>query len=49
MTFAESKVHPALRAALAARGYAPRHALQVLALQVGAALAALAPVYWLGL
>ena len=28
---------------------APRHALQVLALQVGAALVALAPVYWLGL
>jgi len=28
---------------------APRHALQILALQVGAALAALAPVYWLGL
>ena len=27
---------------------APRTALQVLALQVGAALAALAPVYWLG-
>ena len=27
----------------------PRQALQVLALQVGAALAALAPVYWLGL
>ena len=26
----------------------PRQALQVLALQVGAALAALAPVYWLG-
>lgn len=28
---------------------APRTALQVLALQIGAALAALAPVYWLGL
>jgi hypothetical protein len=28
---------------------APRQALQVLALQAGAALAALAPVYWLGL
>ena len=27
----------------------PRPALQVLALQAGAALAALAPVYWLGL
>ena len=27
---------------------APRTALQVLAVQVGAALAALAPVYWLG-
>ena len=27
---------------------APRQTLQVLALQVGAALAALAPVYWLG-
>ena len=27
----------------------PRQALQVLALQVGAALAALAPVYWFGL
>ena len=27
---------------------APRTALQVLALQAGAALAALAPVYWLG-
>jgi hypothetical protein len=27
---------------------APRTALRVLALQVGAALAALAPVYWLG-
>jgi hypothetical protein len=27
---------------------APRTALQVLAMQVGAALAALAPVYWLG-
>jgi hypothetical protein len=27
---------------------APRQALQVLALQAGAALAALAPVYWLG-
>lgn len=27
---------------------APRTALQVLALQIGAALAALAPVYWLG-
>ena len=27
---------------------APRTALQVLALQVGAALAAMAPVYWLG-
>ena len=27
----------------------PRAALQVLALQAGAALAALAPVYWLGL
>jgi hypothetical protein len=27
----------------------PRQALQVLALQVGAALAALAPVFWLGL
>ena len=27
---------------------APRTALQVLALQVGAAFAALAPVYWLG-
>ena len=27
---------------------APRTALQVLALQVGAAVAALAPVYWLG-
>jgi hypothetical protein len=27
---------------------APRTALQVLALQVGAALSALAPVYWLG-
>jgi hypothetical protein len=26
----------------------PRRALQVLALQAGAALAALAPVYWLG-
>jgi hypothetical protein len=27
---------------------APRAALQVLAVQIGAALAALAPVYWLG-
>ena|SRR5438034_264289 len=27
---------------------APRTALQVLAVQIGAALAALAPVYWLG-
>lgn len=28
---------------------APRQALQVLTLQVGSALAAMAPVYWLGL
>ena len=28
---------------------APRQALQILALQAGAALAALAPVFWLGL